>query len=84
MNQIAKKLHKRQLTGIVVSDKMNKTIVVKIDRFKIHPKYHKRYVISKKYKAHDKNNKYKIGDKVVIQECRPMSKQKRWRVIHNS
>lgn len=81
---IIKKLHKRQLAGIVVSDKMDKTIVVKIDRFKIHPKYNKRYVISKKYKAHDKNNEYKIGDKVIIQECRPMSKDKKWRVIKKS
>ncbi|MFH1713308.1 MAG: 30S ribosomal protein S17 [Candidatus Jacksonbacteria bacterium] len=77
-------MHKRQLAGIVVSNKMDKTVVVKIDRLKIHPKYNKRYTVSKKYKAHDENNEYKIGDKVIIQECRPISKDKKWRVIKKS
>ncbi|MEK9165450.1 MAG: 30S ribosomal protein S17 [Patescibacteria group bacterium] len=77
-------MHKRQLIGIIISDKMDKTIVVKVDRLKIHPKYHKRYTVSKKYKAHDKNNEYKIGDKVIIQECKPMSKDKKWKVIKKS
>lgn len=84
MDKITKKLHKRQLAGIVVSNKMDKTVVVKIDRLKIHQKYNKRYIVSKKYKAHDENNQYKIGDKVVIQECRPISKDKKWRVIKKS
>lgn len=84
MDKITKKLHKRELIGIIISDKMDKTIVVKVDRLKIHPKYHKRYIVSKKYKAHDKNNEYKIGDKVIIQECRPMSKDKKWKVIKKS
>lgn len=84
MDKITKKLHKRQLAGIVVSNKMDKTVVVKIDRLKIHPKYNKRYTVSKKYKAHDENNEYKIGDKVIIQECRPISKDKKWRVIKKS
>ncbi len=84
MDKITKKLHKRQLIGIIISDKMDKTIVVKVDRLKIHPKYHKRYTVSKKYKAHDKNNEYKIGDKVIIQECKPMSKDKKWKVIKKS
>jgi len=47
----------------------------------MHPKYHKRYTVSKNYKAHDEKNEYKPGDKVIIQECRPLSKDKRWRVV---
>ena len=72
---------KKRLSGIVVSDKMKNTVVVKVDRVKEHPKYKKRYNVSKKYKAHDKKEEYKIQDEVVIEECRPMSKDKRWRVI---
>jgi len=72
---------KRQLTGIVVSNKMAKTVVVKVERIKKHPKYKRRYKVHKKYKAHDEKNEYKIGDKVIIKECRPISKEKRWRVI---
>ncbi|MBU4360770.1 30S ribosomal protein S17 [Candidatus Parcubacteria bacterium] len=75
-----KKIIKRTFTGTVVSDKMNKTIVVKVDRTKIHPKYHKRYTISKNYKVHDEKNKFKIKDKISFVECRPLSKDKRWRV----
>lgn len=72
---------KRQLQGTVISDKMQKTVVVKVTRVKEHPKYKRKYRFSKKYKAHDERNEYKIGDKVIIQECRPMSKEKRWRII---
>ena len=78
--QLAKKI-KRAFTGTVVSDKMDKTIVVKVDRTKIHPKYKKRFTISKKYKVHDFENKFKTGDKVRFIECRPLSKDKRWRVL---
>jgi len=76
-----KKIIKRAFTGVVVSDKMDKTIVVKIDRTKIHPKYKKRYTVSKKYKVHDEKNEHKIGDKVNFVECRPLSKDKRWKVM---
>jgi small subunit ribosomal protein S17 len=69
------------LSGVVVSDKMNKTIVVSISRFVKHPKYGKFYKINKKYKAHDEENKYKIGDKVEITETKPISKDKRFKVI---
>lgn len=69
------------LSGVVVSDKMNKTIVVSVSRFVKHPKYGKFYKINKKYKAHDEENKYKIGDKVEITETRPISKDKRFKVI---
>lgn len=74
-------VHKRQLIGIIVSHKMNKTAVVKVDKTKLHPKYKKRYIISKKFKAHDEKNEYKERDVVVIEECRPMSREKRWRII---
>ncbi len=72
---------KRKLTGIVVSDKMQKTIVVEVERIKEHPKYKRRFKVHKKYKAHDEKGEYKVGDKVVIEECRPISKDKRWKVI---
>jgi len=69
------------LKGVVVSDKMDKTIVVSVARFVKHPMYGKFYKINKKYKAHDQDNKYKVGDKVEIVETRPISKDKRHRVI---
>ena len=72
---------KRQLQGIVVSDKMQKTIVVKVETIKIHPKYKKRYKRHKKYKSHVETGEYKLGDKVIIEECRPISKDKKWKVI---
>lgn len=71
---------KKKLQGIVVSDKMQKTVVVEVKRMVFHKKYKKRYFISKKYKAHDKNNEYKIGDEVIIEETRPLSREKRWLV----
>ena len=79
MNQ---KRHKRkQRTGIVVSDKMNKTIIVKVERLTTHNLYKKVIKRSKKFKVHDEENKAKIGDKVRIGETRPFSKEKRWRLI---
>ena len=72
---------KKKLTGIVVSDKMQKTVVVQVERIKEHPKYKRRYKIHKNYKAHDETQQYHIGDKVVIEETKPMSKGKRWIVI---
>jgi small subunit ribosomal protein S17 len=72
---------KHQLTGKVVSDKMEKTVVVLVERLKEHPKYHKRYRVSKKYKAHCELGAFKTGDVVVIEECRPMSADKRWKVV---
>jgi small subunit ribosomal protein S17 len=72
---------KKQLKGIVVSDKMKKTVVVRVERIKEHPKYRKRYRVHKNFKAHDEKEEYKIGDKVVIQECKPFSKDKKWRVL---
>lgn len=71
----------RKFQGVVVSDKMDKTIVVSVTSTKIHPKYEKRYTMNKKYKVHDEKNQHKEGDKVTFVECRPLSKDKRWRVI---
>jgi small subunit ribosomal protein S17 len=73
---------KKRLIGEVVSNKMQKTVVVRVERLKEHPKYRKKYKVHKKYLAHVNNEKeYKIGEKVIIEECRPLSKRKRWRVI---
>ena len=71
---------KRKLIGTVVSDKMDKTRVVAVEGFKKHSKYLKYYKRTSKFKAHDESNEYKTGDKVVIEETRPMSKEKRWRI----
>ncbi|MGB9848091.1 MAG: 30S ribosomal protein S17 [Minisyncoccia bacterium] len=72
---------KRRLEGIVVSDKMSKTVVVEVERFKRHPLYHKIMRISKRFKAHDEKNECKVGDRVLIEQTRPLSKEKRWKVI---
>lgn len=67
--------------GIVVSDKMKNTVVVAVNSFKTHPKYQKKYRYTKKYKAHDESGKYKLGDVVEIVPCRPISKDKRFKVL---
>ncbi len=72
---------RRILEGQVVSDKMNKTITVLVERRYMHPVYKKYLRKSKKFTAHDENNTFKIGDKVEIIECRPISKNKRWLAI---
>jgi len=71
----------RILKGEVVSDKMQKTAVVEILRLKKHPKYKKYYKVSRRFKAHNPEDQYHTGDKVFIQETRPMSKDKRWQII---
>lgn len=71
----------RKFSGIVTSTKMPKTLVVKVSRVKTHPKYKKQYIRSKKYKVHVESGEYKIGDKVNFVECRPISKDKKWRII---
>ena len=75
---------KKVLQGIVVSDKMDKTVVVLVSRTVQHPKYNKRMHRSKKFKVHDPENRYKEGDKVSIVECQPISKLKRWRVMEEN
>lgn len=70
----------RALTGTVVSDKMNKTVTVLVERKVKHPLYGKIIRLSKKYHAHDENNEFHPGDVVVIEECRPLSRTKAWKV----
>ncbi len=77
-----KKVIRKKFDGVVVSDKMNKTITVEIKRVKMHPKYLKSFKVSRKYKVHDEKNQFKEGDKVSFVECRPLSKDKRWRVLY--
>lgn len=72
---------KKELIGLIVSDKMQKTAVVEVERIKEHPKYKRRYKVHKNYKAHIESGEYKEGDKVVIRECKPFSKDKKWEVI---
>lgn len=67
--------------GLVVSDKMNKTVVVRVETRVRHPLYGRTIKVSKKFKAHDENNESRMGDKVKIMETRPLSKEKRWRVV---
>lgn len=67
--------------GVVVSDKMAKTVVVAVDSLKTHSKYQKKYKSTKRYKAHDEEGKYKLGDVVEIVPCRPISKDKRYKVV---
>jgi len=67
--------------GLVVSNKMDKTVVVAIETKRVHPLYKKAIKVTKKYKAHDENNNCKVGDKVKIIETRPLSREKRWRVM---
>ena len=72
---------RRVMQGVVVSDKMEKTVVVNVERRFKHPLYKKYIKRSKKYVAHDESNACKEGDRVSIRECRPMSKRKRWEVV---
>jgi len=76
----AEGVYRRKLVGRVKSDKMNKTVVVEVMRYKRDPVYKKYVRVRKRYKAHDEKNEYKVGDRVEIVEHRPMSKQKRWMV----
>ncbi len=72
---------KKKLTGIITSDKMQKTVVVEVESVKQHPKYKRRYKDHKKYKAHDEKQEYHGGDTVTIEETKPISKDKTWIVI---
>ena len=75
---------KRTLRGLVVSDKMDKTVVVKVERRIMHPLYKKFIRKSKKYSAHDSENRCKEGETIDIQECRPISKRKTWEVVYEN
>lgn len=74
----------RTKTGIVTSTKMQKTIVVTVDTYKMHPKYKKRYKASSKFYAHDEAGLAKTGDTVTIREVRPLSRLKRWMLVEDS
>lgn len=76
-----KEVNKKTLQGVVVSDKMQKTVVVRVERFVKDSKYGKYVKISKTYKAHNETNDAKVGDKVTIRECRPLSKDKHFEVV---
>ena len=71
----------KKFQGTVVSEKMNKSVVVVVNRVRMHPLYKKRYTVSKRYKVHDPKEEAKVNDKVIFEECRPLSKDKRWRLI---
>jgi small subunit ribosomal protein S17 len=73
---------RRKFSGIVASAKMEKTIVVLVERVKKDLKYGKRYTLSDRYKVHDEKKQFKEGDKVSFVECRPLSRDKRWRVLY--
>ena len=77
----AKVAIRKKIKGTVVSDKMDKTVVVSVDRYVKHPKYGKYYTITKRYKAHDETNVYKVGDVVIIEESKPISKDKTFIVL---
>ncbi|MCX8021952.1 MAG: 30S ribosomal protein S17 [Syntrophorhabdaceae bacterium] len=72
------KSRKRKLVGVVVNNKMDKTVVVEVSRSLKHPMYHKYIIHKKRYKVHDEGNGCNIGDRVLIMESRPISKEKRW------
>ena len=72
---------RKRVIGTVVSDKMDKTVVVRVERFVKHPRFKKYIRRSKKYYAHDEKNECRVGDTVEIEETRPLSKLKRWRVV---
>ncbi len=73
--------NKRTFTGTVVSNSMQKTIVVNVERTKIHPKYKKRFTVSQNFLVHDEKNEYSVGDVVIFVETRPLSRHKRWRAV---
>lgn len=79
--KVADKINIRKFSGVVVSAKSDKTIVVEVKTVKVHSKYKKRFSVTSKYKVHDEKNEHKEGDKVSFVECRPLSKDKRWRVV---
>lgn len=71
---------RRKIVGVVVKDRMDKSVVIEVEKFMKHPRYHKYLKTKKRYKAHDEENACKIGDKVLVVETRPLSKDKRWLV----
>jgi small subunit ribosomal protein S17 len=72
---------KKQLIGKIISDKMQKTVVVEVERMKESLKYKRRYKTHKRYKAHNETGEFKFGDTIIIEECNPISKDKKWKAI---
>lgn len=81
MAEKTKKVNKRKLEGVVVSDKMKNTRIIEVTRLTKHPRYSKYYKVTKRFAAHDTENTYKLGDAVVIEETKPLSRTKRWIII---
>lgn len=81
MTSEERKIIRKRFKGVVISNKMDKTVVVRVNRVRTHPKYHKQYTLSKQYKVHDESGKARPGDVVEFVECRPLSKTKRWRLV---
>jgi len=79
-----KKNKKKRLQGEVVSDKMDKTVVVSVQTLKTHSKYNKKYISTKKYLVHDEDETANLGDVVFIEECRPMSKRKKFKIVKSN
>lgn len=79
--KVIKASNKRRLQGVVVSAKMQKTIVVETETYRNHPVYKKRVAVRKKYKVDDRNSVAKVGDVVIFEECRPLSHDKRFRLV---
>ncbi len=72
---------RRKLKGVIVSDKMHKTVVVAVSRYKKHPKYKKYFKVTKRFKAHNEKSEFHAGDKVIIEESKPLSKEKNWVIV---
>ena len=81
MGKESKKIIRKRMKGLIVSDKAEKTAIVSITRFFKHKRYGKYVRVDKKYKAHNEENKYKLGDKVIIEECKPLSKDKHFKIV---
>ncbi|MEK7158067.1 MAG: 30S ribosomal protein S17 [Patescibacteria group bacterium] len=82
MTSTSKTTSPGSFSGVVVSDKMDKTVVVEVSGLKTHPKYHKQFRVTKRVKVHDPENRFHVGDTVQCVPSRPISKEKRWRVIY--
>ncbi|MDR2018984.1 MAG: 30S ribosomal protein S17 [Syntrophobacterales bacterium] len=78
--ELKSSIGRKKIIGIVIKDKMDKSVVIEVEKFLKHPRYHKYLKMKKKYKAHDEANVCKVGDKVLLVETRPLSKDKRWLV----
>lgn len=78
------KVYHRRKEGIIVTKKTDKTVIVLVETLKKHDLYKKQYKTSRRYKVHDGKNEYKVGDKLIIEETRPLSKDKRWRALKKS